>query len=102
MEMLWIRVGLIFLIRGKVTEDVMSASASVYCFKSEIFLAEERSCKAGNIIVRQRGTEFHPGNNIGMGKDHTLFALVDGTVQFKVTKEDRRYVSVIPAESAEA
>ena len=59
-------------------------------------------CKAGNIIVRQRGTEFHPGNNIGMGKDHTLFALVDGTVQFKVTKEDRRYVSVIPAESAEA
>ncbi|WP_289125258.1 50S ribosomal protein L27 [uncultured Bacteroides sp.] len=42
------------------------------------------------------------GNNIGMGKDHTLFALVDGTVQFKVTKEDRRYVSVIPAESAEA
>lgn len=59
-------------------------------------------CKAGNIIVRQRGTEFHPGDNIGMGKDHTLFALVDGTVQFKVTKEDRRYVSVIPAESAEA
>ena len=59
-------------------------------------------CKAGNIIVRQRGTEFHPGNNIGMGKDHTLFALVDRTVQFKVTKEDRRYVSVIPAESAEA
>ena len=60
------------------------------------------TCKAGNIIVRQRGTEFHPGDNIGMGKDHTLFALVDGTVQFKVTREDRRYVSVIPAESAEA
>ena len=60
------------------------------------------SCKAGNIIVRQRGTEFHPGNNIGMGKDHTLFALVDGTVQFKVGKEDRRSVSVIPAENAEA
>lgn len=60
------------------------------------------TCKAGNIIVRQRGTEFHPGNNIGMGKDHTLFALVDGTVQFKVGKEDRRSVSVIPAENAEA
>ena len=59
-------------------------------------------CKAGNIIIRQRGTEFHPGNNIGMGRDHTLFALVDGTVQFKVTKEDRCYVSVIPAESTEA
>ena len=58
--------------------------------------------KSGNIIVRQRGTEFHPGNNIGMGKDHTLFALVDGTVQFKVGKEDRRFVSVIPAENAEA
>ncbi len=56
-------------------------------------------CKAGNIIVRQRGTEFHPGRNIGMGSDHTLYALVDGTVQFKVGREDRRYVSVIPAES---
>ena len=59
------------------------------------------TCKAGNIIVRQRGTEFHPGNNMGMGKDHTLFALVDGTVSFKVTKEDRRYVSIIPAEATE-
>ena len=66
----------------------------------KIFGGED--CKAGNIIVRQRGTEFHPGNNIGMGKDHTLFALVDGTVQFKVGKEDRRSVSVIPAENAEA
>ena len=60
------------------------------------------TCKAGNIIVRQRGTEFHPGNNMGMGKDHTLFALVDGTVSFKVTREDRRYVSIIPAEKTEA
>lgn len=55
-----------------------------------------QTCKAGNIIIRQRGTEFHPGENIGMGKDHTLFALVDGTVCFKVGKEDRRYVSVTP------
>jgi large subunit ribosomal protein L27 len=54
-------------------------------------------CKAGNIIVRQRGTEFHPGKNIGMGKDHTLFALTDGTVQFKRTREDKRIISVIPA-----
>ena len=59
------------------------------------------TCKAGNIIVRQRGTEFHPGKNIGMGSDHTLYALVDGTVQFKVSREDKRYVSVVPAESAE-
>ena len=58
-----------------------------------------QSCKAGNIIVRQRGTEFHPGNNIGMGKDHTLFALVDGTVNFKVGREDKRIDSVIPAEA---
>ncbi len=58
------------------------------------------TCKAGNIIVRQRGTEFHPGKNIGMGKDHTLFALVDGTVQFKVGKADKRFVSVIPAAEA--
>ena len=58
-----------------------------------------QTCKAGNIIVRQRGTEFHPGNNIGMGKDHTLFALVDGTVNFKVGREDKRIVSVIPAEA---
>ena len=60
------------------------------------------ACKAGNIIVRQRGTEFHPGENIGMGRDHTLFALVDGTVKFKVGREDRRYVSILPAEATEA
>ena len=60
------------------------------------------ACKAGNIIIRQRGTEFHPGENIGMGKDHTLFALVDGTVKFKVGREDKIYVSIIPAEATEA
>ena len=58
-----------------------------------------QACKAGNIIVRQRGTEFHPGKNIGMGSDHTLYALVDGTVMFKRTKEDKRFVTVIPAEA---
>ena len=59
--------------------------------------------KAGNIIVRQRGTQHHPGENIGMGKDHTLFALVDGVVQFKKGRKDRSYVSVIPVqENAEA
>ena len=56
--------------------------------------------KAGNIIVRQRGTVHHPGENVGMGKDHTLFALVDGTVVFSKKKEDRSYVSVQPAETA--
>lgn len=57
-----------------------------------------QACKAGNIIVRQRGTQFHPGKNIGMGSDHTLYALVDGTVQFQVRREDKRFVNVIPAE----
>lgn len=52
--------------------------------------------KAGNIIVRQRGTRHYPGLNVGMGKDHTLFALVDGVVQFKKGRQDRSYVSVIP------
>jgi len=54
--------------------------------------------KAGNIIVRQRGTQHHPGENVGMGKDHTLFALVDGTVTFQRKKDDRSFVSVVPAE----
>ncbi|MCS6967085.1 MAG: 50S ribosomal protein L27 [Cytophagales bacterium] len=50
---------------------------------------------AGNIIVRQRGTKHHPGRNVGMGKDHTLYALIDGIVTFK-RKHDRSYVSVEP------
>ena len=54
--------------------------------------------KAGNIIVRQRGTVHNPGQNVGMGKDHTLFALVDGIVSFKKTYKDRSYVSVIPTQ----
>jgi large subunit ribosomal protein L27 len=51
---------------------------------------------AGNIIVRQRGTKHHPGTNVGIGKDHTLFALVDGTVQFKKGRDERSFVSVVP------
>ncbi|WP_016777840.1 50S ribosomal protein L27 [Anaerophaga thermohalophila] len=53
--------------------------------------------KAGNIIVRQRGTQHHPGENVGMGKDHTLFALTDGKVVFRKRKGDRSFVSVEPA-----
>lgn len=49
---------------------------------------------AGNIIVRQRGTKHHAGENVGMGKDHTLFALSNGVVEFKKTKNNRSYVSV--------
>jgi large subunit ribosomal protein L27 len=52
--------------------------------------------KAGNILVRQRGTVHNAGTNVGMGKDHTLFALVDGTVQFKKTYNEKSFVSVVP------
>jgi large subunit ribosomal protein L27 len=52
--------------------------------------------KAGNILVRQRGTRHHPGSNVGIGKDHTLFALIDGTVVFNKKRDNRSYVSVDP------
>ena len=54
-----------------------------------------QSAIAGNIIVRQRGTRFHPGLNVGMGKDFTLFALTDGTVTFKRKKHNRTFVSIV-------
>jgi len=54
---------------------------------------------AGNIIVRQRGTKHHPGENVGIGKDHTLFALTDGIVTFKKGRQNRSFVSVEPAEA---
>jgi large subunit ribosomal protein L27 len=50
--------------------------------------------KAGNIIVRQRGPQFHPGPNVGMGRDHTLFALEDGIIQFRFVKKDRQIISI--------
>lgn len=53
--------------------------------------------KAGNIIVRQRGTQFHPGLNVGLGRDYTLFALVEGIVAFQRAGRDRKKVSVLPA-----
>jgi large subunit ribosomal protein L27 len=53
---------------------------------------------AGSILVRQRGTKFHPGNNVGKGSDDTLFALIEGTVTFERKAGDRKYVSVYPAE----
>ena len=57
-----------------------------------------QAAKAGNIIVRQRGTLHNPGINVGMGKDHTLFALIDGTVAFKKKTGGKSYVSVVIAE----
>ncbi len=52
--------------------------------------------KSGNILVRQRGTQHHPGLNVGIGKDHTLFALIDGKVEFRKKRNNRSYVSIVP------
>jgi len=57
---------------------------------------------AGNIIIRQRGTKFHPGRNVGVGKDFTIYALADGVVTFQTKKRDRTYVSVVNDGVAEA
>lgn len=54
----------------------------------------------GNIIARQRGTKWHPGENVGMGRDHTIFALVEGTVEFRARANGRTFISVVPADAA--
>ena len=59
----------------------------------------DQAVKAGNIIVRQRGTVHNPGLNVGMGKDHTLYALIDGRVCFRKKADNRSYVSVLPFEN---
>ncbi|MBP5412673.1 MAG: 50S ribosomal protein L27 [Bacteroidales bacterium] len=61
-----------------------------------------QKCIAGNIIVRQRGTVHNAGDNVGMGKDHTLFALVDGVVKFQKKAKGKSYISVVPSEQIEA
>ena len=62
--------------------------------------ADGQFSKAGNILVRQRGTHFHPGQNVGIGKDDTLFALIDGVVRFERLGRDKKQVSVYPVEEA--
>ena len=57
---------------------------------------------AGNILARQRGTKWHPGHNVGLGKDHTLFALIDGRVEFRTKAKGRTFVSVLPMTEAAA
>ena len=57
---------------------------------------------SGNIIVRQRGTKFHPGLNTGIGKDHTIFAVDEGYVQFQTKRDGRKYINVVPATEAAA
>jgi len=60
------------------------------------------SVVAGNILARQRGTKWHPGRNVGMGKDHTLFALKDGRIEFRTKAKGRIYVSIVPVTEAAA
>ena len=59
-----------------------------------------QAIEAGNIIVRQRGTKFHPGTGVGLGRDHTLFALCQGQVAFATKRDGRTYVSIMPAQVA--
>jgi len=58
-----------------------------------------QTVRAGNIIMRQRGTQHHPGLNVGLGRDHTIFALIDGTVEFRKRNNNRSYISVLPVEN---
>ncbi len=60
-----------------------------------------QAATAGNILIRQRGTSHHAGVNVGMGRDHTLFALIDGTVEFQKKRNDKSYVSVQPFKAVE-
>ena len=60
-----------------------------------------QAATAGNIIIRQRGTSHHPGAKVGIGRDHTLFALIDGTVEFRKKRNDKSYVSILPIKSVE-
>ena len=55
-----------------------------------------QSCKAGNILVRQRGTKHNPGENVGIGRDHTLYSLIAGTIQFRKKADNKSFVSVVP------
>ena len=59
-------------------------------------LYQDEHAKSGSILVRQRGTKIHPGDNVGMGKDHTIFSIINGKVKFKKSKLNRTFVSVIP------
>ena len=60
----------------------------------------DQQVRAGNIIVRQRGTQFAPGNGVGMGRDYTIYATVDGRVQFRYIKKNKQAIDVVPEEAA--
>jgi len=64
-----------------------------------VILFGGQTCVAGNIIIRQRGTRHNAGLNVGVGKDHTLYALTDGVVEFRKKKDNKSFVSVVPAQA---
>lgn len=64
--------------------------------------SDGQAVKAGNIIVRQRGTKFYPGKNVGIGKDHTIFALINGKVQFTRRKNDKVFINIIESTTTAA
>jgi large subunit ribosomal protein L27 len=72
------------------------------CKRLGVKLFGGETCLAGNILVRQRGTQWHPGANVGIGRDHTLFAKIEGRVQFNTKSKGRTYVSVLPMTEAAA
>jgi large subunit ribosomal protein L27 len=74
--------------------DTAGRRLGVKCFGGETVVP-------GNIIIRQRGTKWHPGTGVGLGKDHTIFATVAGTVTFRAGRDDRKFVSVHPVKAAE-
>ena len=74
--------------------DSAGKRLGVKCFGGETVVA-------GNIILRQRGTQWHPGTGVGIGRDHTIFAKIAGTVNFRKTKENKQLVSVLPMKAAE-
>ena len=83
-------------VEGKILEHLRGEKVIV--FKKKIFSGE--AAIAGNIIVRQRGTKHHPGQNVGIGRDHTLFAKTDGVVSFQKKQGDKSVVNVIPVAEA--
>ena len=87
------------LVKATVLDDDAKAKKVLVFKKIRRKIFGEQVVKAGNIIVRQRGTVHNPGQNVGIGKDHTLYALVDGTVKFCRKKNDKSFVSVVPFEN---
>jgi large subunit ribosomal protein L27 len=84
---------------GSSVAEVLSENLPVKMKRIGVKIYGGQFAKAGNIIVRQRGTVHHVGENIGIGKDHTLFALVSGIVEFRKKKDNRSYVSIKPIEA---